>query len=65
MTIKKLAILAIIIIIALTSIGCEGNAIVDSAETVIEAGQTVSQIGKVHKILELVADQELAKPTTR
>ena len=60
---EKVIIIAIVILIALVSIGCEGMN--KSAETVIEAGETVAEIGTVHGMLKELADQDYAQPTNR
>ena len=60
---KALMIIAIVILIALASIGCDG--INDDVETVQEAAETVGEIGTVHGMLKDLADQDYAQPNTR
>lgn len=60
---EKVLVIAIVILIALAAIGCEG--IDDSAETVLEAGETVAEVGTVHGMLKGLADQDYAQPNTR
>jgi len=60
--IKVLAIVALVIVLAMVSIGCEVN---ESVETVQEAAETVGQIGTVHSMLKGLADQDYALPATR
>ena len=60
--IKLLAIVALVIVLAIVSIGCEVN---DNVETVQEAAETVAKIGTVHSMLKSLADAPLAQPSTR
>lgn len=59
---RKVMIIAIVILIALASVSCEVN---ESAETILDAGNTVAEIGTVHSMLEGLADQDYAQPTSR
>jgi len=58
---KALMIIAIVVLIAMVSIGCEVN---DDIETVQEAAETVAKIGTVHSMLKSLADAPLAQPST-
>ena len=60
--IKVLAIVALVIVLAIVSIGCEVN---DDVETVQEAAETVAEIGTVHSMLKSLADAPLAQPSMR
>ena len=59
---KAMMIIAIVILIAMVSIGCEVN---ESVETVQEAAETVAKIGTVHSMLEGLANQDYALPTIK
>jgi len=61
--IKVLAIVALVILLAMVSIGCEN--VNNDVETVQEAAETVAKIGTVHSMLKSLADAPLAQPSTR
>lgn len=60
---EKALIIAIVILIALAAIGCDS--VNESAETVLEAGETVAEVGTVHGMLKDLANQNYAQPNTK
>jgi len=60
---RAMMVIAIVILIALVSVGCDS--VNKSAETILEAGETVAEIGSVHGILKSLADSDYAQPNTR